>query len=224
MINYRVAIALFVGLFLAGCERSAEVRYRVTVEVNDKGTIRSGSSVWAFKLTKSIMPLASPYNPEFRGEAVSVELPGRGTLFALVKDVEMYPENLFGDLRRPRPGPPQFSDRVKDLHHIKGMIGASATLDCVNPPWIGVSCPTLVRFRDKNDPKTIEVVDPSNMAASFGKDVRLIRVTVQITSDPVTTGIEKTLPWLNNLGQYREDSKNPFTSTLSPDISYIRSH
>jgi len=224
-INYKAMVTLlFAGASLTGCNRSAEVHYRVTVEIDDRGTVRSGSSVWSFTLTKSIVPLVSPYNFRFQGQAVAVQLPGRGTLFALFKSVEMYPENLFGDLRRPRPGPPRFSDRVKDLRHIKEMSGASAKLDCINPPWVGVNCPTLVRFRNINDPTTIEVVDPDNLAASFGKDVRLKSVTVQITSDPVTTGIEKTLPWLNNLNRYRKDPDNPFTSTLSPDISYIRSH
>lgn len=222
MISYKLALALLAGLFLAGCDRSAEVRYRVTVEVNDGGTIRSGSSVWSFTLTKAIVPLVSPYNSHFEGEAVTVQLPGRGTLFALVKNVEMYPENLFGDLRRPRPGPPRFSDRVEDLRHIKKMVGASATLDCMNPPWIGVRCPTLVRFRDSNDPKTIEIVDPTNLAASFGTGVSVKSVTVQITNDPVTTGIDKALPWLNNLSRYRQDPDNPFTSTLSSEISHIR--
>ena len=221
------AIAVVGSLLLAGCNRSAEVHYRVTVKVDDRGITRSGSSVWAFRLTKSGLPLASPYNPSFRGEAVVVELPGRGTLFALVKSVGMYPENLFGDLRRPQAGPPRFSDRVQDLRHIKGMVGASATLDCINPPWIGVRCPTLVRFRDISDPKTIEVVDPADLAASFGPNIRLKSVTVQITDDPVTTGIEKLLPsfgpetgfdtWYRNLpfGDPRQVSKNDFTTGVS---------
>lgn len=219
-----IPVLLLAGLSLAGCNRSAEVRYRVTVAVDDRGVVRSGSGVWSLTLTKSIAPLVSPYKSRFQGEAVAVELPGRGTLFALFKSVEMYPENLFGDLRRPRTGPPRFSDRVEDLQHIKEMAGASARLDCINPPWIGVKCPTLIRFRNMNDPTTIEVIDPSGLSESFGKDVHLKSVTVQITDDPVTVGIEKVLPWLKNLSLYREDSNNPFTSTLSPEISYIRSH
>ncbi len=54
----------------------------------------------------------------------------------------------------------------------------------------------LVRFRDPNDPTTVERVDPHNLAASFGVGVRLVHATVEITDDPLTTGIEKKLPWL----------------------------
>jgi hypothetical protein len=56
--------------------------------------------------------------------------------------------------------------------------------------------PMFVRFRDINDPKTVERVDPSNLAVSFGPSVRLARVTVEIADDSVTTGIEKKLTWL----------------------------
>jgi len=58
------------------------------------------------------------------------------------------------------------------------------------------SMPLLVRFRDPNDPKTVERVDPNDLAASFGAGVKLTRATVEITDDPLTTGIEKRLPWL----------------------------
>jgi hypothetical protein len=36
-------------------------------------------------------------------------------------------------------------------------------------------------------------VDP---AKSFGSSVRLVRVTIEITDDPVTRGIRNVLPWL----------------------------
>jgi hypothetical protein len=51
-----------------------------------------------------------------------------------------------------------------------------------------------VRFKDEKDPKTVEAVDPANLAASFGDGVRLKRVTIETTTDPVTTGIERRLP------------------------------
>lgn len=56
--------------------------------------------------------------------------------------------------------------------------------------------PFLVRYRDEKDPKTVEAVDPGNLAASFGEGVRLKRVTIETTRESVTTGLEKRLPWL----------------------------
>lgn len=50
----------------------------------------------------------------------------------------------------------------------------------------GTHLPKMVRFRDINDPKTIELVDPLNIAASYGPGFRLLRITEEITQDPVT--------------------------------------
>jgi hypothetical protein len=68
----------------------------------------------------------------------------------------------------------------------------------------------LVRFRDIADPTSVEKVDPDNLAASFGEGVKLRRITVQLTDDPVTTGIEKRLGWLRSVGEERGTLvKNP---------------
>ena len=56
--------------------------------------------------------------------------------------------------------------------------------------------PTIVRFRDIADPKSVEQVDPDDLAKSFGPGVKLKSLTVQMTDEPVTTGIEKRLGWL----------------------------
>ena len=44
---------------------------------------------------------------------------------------------------------------------------------------------------------TAEIVDPDDLAKSFGPGVRLVRVTIEITGEPVTRGIRKVLPWLS---------------------------
>jgi hypothetical protein len=211
------------AMVLAGCSPSAKVRYRVTVELNDNGKIRSGSSVWEFELAKSILPLANIYNAHFRGEAVAVEIPGRGILFVLTDRGEMYPENLFGDLQRSSPKPPRFSDRFDDLKHIQEMTGATAKLDCENPSWIGVACPSFIRFRDLNNPMTLEQVNFSGNNDNFGRGVNINQVTVQITDDKITSRLSGILPWLDSdLKKYRRDLENPFTSALPREIGNLR--
>ena len=62
------------------------------------------------------------------------------------------------------------------------------------------SLPMLARLRDPLDPATAERVDPSNLAATFGSGVRLVRVTAQITDDPLPPPtIENKLPWIRTL-------------------------
>jgi hypothetical protein len=55
--------------------------------------------------------------------------------------------------------------------------------------------PLLLRFGNIADPRTVEQVDPDNLAASFGYGVRLKRITItMLGKTPVTKGISKYLP------------------------------
>lgn len=191
------------ALLVAGCDRSPIVRYRMTIEVEADGQVHTGSSVWEFGLSKGF-PQA--YAAHFRGEAVAVDLPGRGTLFGLLvgrgKDgipqngaMEMLPENVYrrtGDTVAVEKR--TANDRFETLRYLRQLKGKEVALDC--GATLPVECPYLVRFRDIRDPKSVEAVDPANLAASFGEGMKLRRITIQITDDPVTTGIEKRLGWL----------------------------
>ncbi|MEN9924232.1 MAG: hypothetical protein RL268_358 [Pseudomonadota bacterium] len=53
--------------------------------------------------------------------------------------------------------------------------------------------PMLVRFADLRDPKTVERVDPKDLAKSFGPGVQLTRITIAMTDEAVTVGIEERL-------------------------------
>lgn len=58
--------------------------------------------------------------------------------------------------------------------------------------------PMLVTFADEADPRSVTLVDPDDLAASFGEGVSLKRLTAELTDDEVTMGIEKRLIWLPN--------------------------
>jgi hypothetical protein len=83
------------------------------------------------------------------------------------------------------------------------------------------SLPLLVRFRDLDDPKTVERVDPLDLGKSFGTGVKLQRATLEIvpagtwplndygiTGEQITTGISERLKWIDHLDQYRSISHN----------------
>lgn len=48
--------------------------------------------------------------------------------------------------------------------------------------------PMMVTFRDLADPESVQLVDPANLAASFGPGVRLKAVTLEVTDEEVTQG------------------------------------
>jgi hypothetical protein len=197
------------ALTLAGCGNSAEVRYKVTVEVDDNGTARSGASVWSFGLSKPTVALASPYDARFRGEAVEVDLGGGRALYALLigeaaheSEGQMWPERLFGDLGSHR------SDRVAMLRDIASNEGSERVLPRWEPPISSSRepinrYPLLVTFRDPRDPASLEAVDPEALHRAFGPGVTLKAIKVRITDDPVTVGIEARLKWLEPVGRER---------------------
>ena len=98
--------------------------------------------------------------------------------------------------------------------------------------------PMLVRFRDPNDPTSVERVDPLDLASSFGPGVTLKSAFVEITDDPLTRGIEARFPWVtrNNFppmlippppgpGRCRKPlSLKCFVTTTSGDASHDRRH
>jgi hypothetical protein len=58
----------------------------------------------------------------------------------------------------------------------------------------------LARLRNPQNPATAERVDPSNLVATFAAGVRLVRVTGQITNDPLPAQtIENKRPWIRTL-------------------------
>ena len=195
------------GLSSCGIPGTSEVRYKVIVEVNVEGAIHSGSAVWSWKLSKPTVALGSPYNGEFRGEAVQVALGGGRTLFAILRGgdgnrsmAQMLPERLFGDVGRSARGEAtRFKgDRLKDLRHIASNVGDQQELNCeLHSGW----CPMLVLFDDPDDPLSVRKVEQSIKPA-----IHVQKILVEITSEPVTVGIGDTLPWLSAYPEPRLDA------------------
>src|SRR3546814_97550 len=73
--------------------------------------------------------------------------------------------------------------------------------------------PMLVSFGDLGNPKSVGAVNPDMVGVR--------RITLQVTDDPVTTGIEKRLGWLGAYpesrldGVYRGDTGMPLARRLS---------
>ena len=220
---------LAVLLTACGLVKSYEPsRYRLTVEVDTPQGLRTGSSVIEVTAGEVGTTLGGA-NSEARGEAVAVDLPGGQTLFALMKgDAETYnfPAQVMYLVT-----PFERGDKPKGFGPLLEAVRANRKVNVVKRMRPGVfqvdppfsAYPMMVRFRDIADPKTVERVDPHNLAASFGDGVKLRRITVQMTEEPVTRSLSRRLPWLNNLKQFRTDPNNVFSSTLPNEIGGLRS-
>jgi hypothetical protein len=64
--------------------------------------------------------------------------------------------------------------------------------------------PDLVTFAHANDPKTIELVDPTDLAATLGPGVSWRSVTLEATGywwfSSLTKDVDAHLPWVRELG------------------------
>jgi len=194
------------ALALGGCglvKNYAPFRYRLTVEVDTPLGLRTGSSVIEVTAGEVGTTLGGA-SAEARGEAVAVAIAPGQTLFVLLgsEASSAWAAGIMSGVT-PKPDDPSISPDNRFGAHIEA-VRANRKLNTVPrwfPPVRGIGepvtgYPIMVRFRDVRDPASVEQVNPDDLAASFGPGVTLRRITVQLTDDPVTTGIEKRLRWV----------------------------
>lgn len=186
---------LSLGLLLGGCMPETETfRYRLTAEVDTPTGLKSGSSVIEVELSENdsqLLPIeARGVRATLRGEAVAVDLPDGQVLFTLLRS------EISSDAAK------WFAHETIDTPEVDGHIWGVARARWMKDNKAsgemqrGDYFPMLVAFGDPNDPASIQRVDPDDLAASFGEGVTLSRITVQLTDDPLTIGIEDRLGWL----------------------------
>lgn len=170
----------------------------MTVEVETPQGPRIGSSVIEVRLTRGkALGDSSGVSSSVRGEAVVVDLPD-GPLFVLLAVPDagpplqaIVPDALLG---RRSSGPDEvmadtarlgstwFSEYKAELprHRYNGF-------EQSDNGW-----PMMVRFRNLNDPASVEQIDPDAIGVK--------RIMLETTSDDVTTGIDRRLGWLRDEG------------------------
>jgi hypothetical protein len=209
-------------------------KYRLTIEATVDGKVHAGSGVVRRSVAEAarlFLYQSSSVNGGYRGEAVTVDLGERGVLFALLKDVERpqgsrYHADPESFVQSAFPAGAGQADPFRSNMARFARGGESRALA---PDEL----PLLVRFRDINDPKTVERVDPANLSAAFGPGVRLTAARIETVPSglwpfnlfdlpgpqalfgvPITRGIEQRLGWLQALqGTYLHGG---FTSRDAP--------
>ena len=199
----RLLAAIGLALALAGCGDQWTYRFKLTLDVEIDGQVRSGSGViQVFEAYNEHSLGGNVISRALRGEAVAVDLGPRGVLFATLKyqarDFDTLPRLAFkraglipDNLKMP--------DGLTYKDMFKVQTEALQNLRAKTALLVPQEMPFLVRFRDPKNPMSVEEVQPGNLAATFGGGARLLRATIEMTDAPVTTGIDARLPWLANL-------------------------
>jgi len=202
-----LGLVLLLGAGCASAGSSETLRYKVTVTVTTPEGEKSGSAVREASTysEKSILPDqgGTSFNIT-KGEAVVIDLGKQGKVFALMGGQEEA-RNVFEMLKGTGMNDP-----------------VAMTLEQLR------RYPQFVYFSDLNNPKTIQRVDERKIVGGkvyghnnghellgggavtainldqklFGKGASFKEVTLALTDEPVTSGIEKWLPWLNQVYGY----------------------
>ncbi|MEH2524893.1 MULTISPECIES: hypothetical protein [unclassified Bradyrhizobium] len=213
-LHIRFSAVLAVALALAGCGRSESYRYKLTLAVNTADGVKRGSSVAEVTFFEVSIP-ARGIMHKLRGEALYLDLgPGAPPLIALIGR-QTQPSS-----RQWRPTTqlsrlydiPLSADVMDTLAQIARKRGART----IAPNEL----PDLVTFANVNDPSTVTEVDPNNLQATLAPGVNWNEITLEVTDEPITKGIEEKLPWIPYYSCFmldgaRYQDKNTLANSLS---------
>lgn len=206
--NIRILTTIVAFASLISCSlaySNPTYRYRLTVEVDTPIGVRAGTSVIEGKLAETwhLDNLSAGPNirPSAVGEAVVVKLPNDRHLFAILKseDVGDWASNIiFAFVPRYR-GEGANRETWRAINRIRGEreLPRYSRFGFRRKPVSAY--PILVTFDDLVDPASVKRVNPDDLETTFGDGISLKRITVQITDDSVTTGIQELLPWLGQI-------------------------
>lgn len=189
------------------------IRYRLTLEAEVDGRHVTGSSVVQVDYRYDYLDFLnidrprdlSPIRPMVSGESVVLDMGPRGVLFATLQSSngpDIRKALSVGDASAERIVPNAWGE--PPIFHKKDLARLHQLSRRLTLPF--EKLPMLVRFRELADPRTVELVDPDNLAASFGSGVKLVGATIEITNDAITRRLEKTPPWLS--GRLIPDAQN----------------
>lgn len=186
--NFGLVVVLIVAVAVAGffwldplVRRDTVSHYRLTAEFTVGGKPVKASQVYGYDCPVPVAGAHAPGPCNLRGEALRADLGTYGSVFILMNAWAADGKSLAGH------------DAL-----VRNLLLAQAH----RQPVAGAALPVMVHFRDPNDPKTIEAVDPAHL----DPNVKLVRVTVSNASEPTQFGlVAPALPWLSSLKGDRLD-------------------
>ncbi len=220
LMKLEVLAAIAGALLLSSCgDRFPDYHYKMTVYVETLSGEKAFSSVRSVEVTeRSTIQASSGRRLDYKlqGEAVILDLPGGRTVYALLSkpDKPDYAKFIIGAAlmahapreapltsvdqakkeAREKASPPEpYTDQSEELHKLLEVKGEKdLPRYAPNPdPYRGPRqidhWPMFVTFGDPADPKTVREVSPESIGVKH--------ITIAITDEPVTTGIEKKLGW-----------------------------
>lgn len=198
MKTFLYILAIFVMLVTMGfayyqpTHNTYTLRFRLTVEVDTPTGLKTSSSVIEARADRFINMIPGDGSKSawtsVNGEAVYVDLGSQGNL---IVSLPRGATELTGPL----------VDNVTRAFGVQGDFESWAALQekIVTVDLREDNLPTMLTFRDINDPSSVEFVAPDDFARVFGAGIRLKRIWAETTGDPITREIDNHLPWLASM-------------------------
>lgn len=209
--------ALYYIFLTSGPYDRVEVRwrYKMTVQIDTPEGVKAGSAVREVRHSAAASLRTGKWaggSHDVKGEAVVVDLGQRGAVFALMTGGPFGADHWWHVVTTQAfPPPADTGAGLPDGARYYAALASTAPVEL--PPG---AYPAFVYFRDPKDPKTVEsllsfkkesdaynapwVIAQDRFAEVFGEGVALKSVTIEMTREPVTTGVvERYLGWLKSI-------------------------
>jgi hypothetical protein len=197
-------------------------RYRLGIDVDVAGETRSGSSVievrWHLfpESLRCLFGCNIGYSRVY-GQAVLIDMGPQGALLATLwpanttSSGQAVPADFlalraFGSQPLPSTGyslSPETPDSIREMFRMSNARG-KAILSANNMPQ-------FIWLKDANDPASAKPILAKDFPSVFDGNVRLRAASIEITTDPIATGLEQKLPWLKAM---REEQLKRGISTV----------
>ena len=205
---------------LAGCAKGVSYRFKLTISVETPQGNRNGYSVVELAMAAVSIP-ASGEMTSIKGAALYLDLNGKPLIAILGGGAPLWVKkgdfwwpgdwDEYNSVERAHPAWAKWegASPTKIFEHayfhdsrpsISGIEVIQRIAAIRKPVKLAPDqLPALVTFADVNDPKTAAQVDPLDLEATFGPGVMWGPLTVEITDEKLTSGIETKLPWLKTM-------------------------
>jgi hypothetical protein len=221
----KAAACIAVTVSLTGCDKTESYRYKLTLTLNTSEGIKRGSSVVEAQFYEVSIPAKGTAH-KLVGQALFIDLgAGKPPLVALLTS------RASSTYRKERSwyrdaGP---SDTL--LSSLYGVTLKGSVIDYI-PVIAGLrglrklqpsDLPDLVTFTDVKQPNSVIAVDPADLQNSLGSNISWGDLTLEITDEPITQGIQENLPWLQHYYQKNlrlDGSDHGAKSELANSISW----
>jgi len=164
-------------------------RCRLSIQIDTPEGPKMGTGVFAVHQIhiRWGLPETKGVRSRVRGEAIFIEL-GKGHHVVALLALGRWGEDKYRMSSLPLLAFLAAGRKIEwfDVKNQKGSV-----------PLKGDLIPTLVTFADVNDARSARVVPPDQFGSVFGPGYRFAGATIEITKDPITTGIKNKLPFLN---------------------------